>query len=530
MRLSFAFILFFVLGNDWLSMHKGNATEKQQESICITDSQDVSPCVVVVFGATGDLMARKLLPAIYQLAYEGYLSEHFAMVSFARAKNTHESFRDRMERALQQFCRTQPYDREFWNHFKHQIFYHCSEFENEQGYEKLKVFLAQIDQEFGTKGNRIYYLATAPSYFPIIIEQLSQHHLIDENKGQNTPWSRVIIEKPFGYDLHSATQLQQQISQFLAENQVYRMDHYLGKEGVQNLLAFRFKNHLFEPMWNNQHIDHVQITLAENIGIGLRARFWEETGALGDLLQNHLMQLLALIAMEPPDHVNSASIHQEKIRLLNAIRPFPPLEIENCAVRGQYGPGIIEEEKVPAYIEEKGVAPTSPTETFVAIKLFIDNERWKGVPFYIRGGKRLAKQTTEIAITFKQGPLSSEPNVLFFRIQPRAGVFLKILSKVPGLHDHLQPLLFGYQPETVFGEVSPEAYERMILDCIRGNDHLFVRADEQIAAWRLLTPLLNYWRTHIPEDFPNYEAGSWGPCAADLMLLKQGHQWQILEN
>jgi glucose-6-phosphate 1-dehydrogenase len=494
------------------------------------ETQSISPCVFVVFGAAGDLTARKLLPAIYNLAYDQLLSE-FAVIGFARDENTHESFRKKMEEAINQFSRTKLQDLAFWTHFKNKIFYHQFEFENDEGYETLKNFLLQIDQGFGTQGNRIFYLATPPSYFPMIVAKLKEHRLIYEINDHQVPWSRVMIEKPFGYDIDSALQLQESISHFLDESQTYRIDHYLGKEGVQNLLALRFENGIFEPIWNHDYIDNIQITLAEEIGIGSRARFWEETGALRDLFQNHLMQLLVLIAMELPFDLKPNSIHREKIRVLEAIRPFSLLGMKNDVIRGQYGPGVIKGSRVLGYREEKGVLLTSIIETFVALKLFIDNERWRGVPFYIRGGKRLCKQTTEIAITFKQNSLSqdSNPNVLFIRIQPNAGIFLKIKSKVPGLHNNLQSIVFGYQPDAAFSKSSPEAYERMIFDCIRGDDSLFVKAEEQIAAWRLLTPILNDWKKHIPYNFPNYEAGTWGPEAAD-QILDQGHQWQLLEN
>ncbi len=526
-------LLFLFICGIHLSACEEDCQALSKECVSFTNSsvhaQSISPCVFVVFGATGDLTARKLLPAIYNLAYEGSLSE-FALVGFARGENTHEGFRKKMEEALNQFSRTKPVDPVFWNHFKSKVFYHRSEFENDAGYESLKFFLTQLDQKFGTQGNRIFYLATQPSYFPKIIAKLKEHGLIDEINSHSQAWSRVMIEKPFGYDLESALQLQKQISQFLDESQIYRIDHYLGKEGVQNLMALRFENRIFEPIWNCQEIDNIQITLAEEIGIGSRARFWEETGTLRDVFQNHLMQLLALIAMELPIDFNSDSIHREKIRVLEAIRPFPVLEIKKYVIRGQYGPGWIKDSRVLGYREEKGVSTTSTVETFAALKLFIDNDRWKGVPFYIRGGKRLPKQTTEIAITFKQPFVFQDQysHVLFIRIQPNAGIFLKTKSKVLGLYNDLQPLVFGYQPDGAFGQSSPEAYERIIFDCIRGDDSLFVKIEEQMAAWRLLTPVLNDWKKHVPHDFPNYEAGTWGPKAADHML-NLGQQWQLLE-
>lgn len=498
----------------------------------LLDKSDIAPFVFVIFGATGDLTARKLLPAVYNLWSKGHLSEKLAVVGVARGMNTHESFRNKMEEAVNQFNWSSSHYSVFWNQFKNKIFYHQSEFEDDQRYENLKEFLNQIDQELGTKSNRIYYLAVQPNYYSTIITNLKKHQLIYEANGQNDLWSRVVIEKPFGYDLNSAIQLQQQISQFLAKTQIYRMDHYLGKEGVQNLLAFRCISGLFEPLWNHHYIDNIQITLAEEIGIGTRAHFWEKTGSLRDVLQNHLMQLLSIIAMDLPVDLNAESISKEKIRLLESIRPFSLSEINECVIRGQYGPGIVRGKLVAGYKEEKGVALTSAIETFIAIKFFIDNERWQGVPFYIRSGKRLAKQTTEIAVTFKKNRLSDnqDPNVLFIRIQPNAGIFLKTVSKVPGFYNHLSSVTFGYNPDDIFETSSPEAYERVIFDCAKGSDYLFVTAEEQIAAWRLLTPILDYWKTHFPDNFPNYEAGTWGPKEANQMLLKDGYQWQLLRN
>ncbi len=495
-----------------------------------------APFVFIVFGATGDLTARKLVPAMYNLAHDGHLSQNMAIVGFARGENTNESFRQKMEAAIDDFSRTKPIDPAFWKTFQNHLFYHQSEFENDLGYDKLRDLLKQIDEEFGTKGNRIFFLATHPMYFPSIIKKLHEHHLIYSVDSSQctlpTPWSRVILEKPFGSDLHSASQLQEQIGKYLDDSQIYRMDHYLGKEGVQNLLAFRFENGLFEPIWNHQHIDHVQITLGEEIGIGSRGRFWEETGSLRDVLQNHLLQLLALTAMEPPSTLNADSIQKERLKVLQAIRPIPLAEIDQHVIRGQYGPGLSKGMAVPGYLQEIGVASASPAETFIAAKLFIDNSRWKGVPFYIRGGKRLAKQTTEILVTFKKQPLSSseqEANALLIRIQPHAGIFLKTLSKVPAMNKKLKPVVFGYKPDEVFNTSSSEAYEKLIFDSAKGDDSLFVKADEQLATWRLLTPVLEHWKEHPPKNFPNYEAGSWGPEAADKLLEQQGHKWQLLD-
>ncbi|MDP1836409.1 MAG: glucose-6-phosphate dehydrogenase [Chlamydiales bacterium] len=490
------------------------------------------PCVIVVFGATGDLTARKLLPAIYNLSNEGNLSRHTAVVGFARRDYTDSVFRKQMCEAIEQYAGTAK-DTDLWNQFENRIFYHQSSFDQDEGYENLQQLLSKIDLEFGTQGNRLYYLATQPSYFSTIIKKLSEHGLLYDSNSPHAKWSKVIIEKPFGVDLASAIDLQKDISRYLDESQVYRMDHYLGKEGVQNLFTLRFESALFEPFWNSEYIDNVQITLGEDIGIGSRANFWEETGSLRDVFQNHLMQLLAIVAMEPPSTLNSIDIHQEKTKLLNAIRPFSVDEMNNHVIRGQYGPGTIRGLSVPGYKQEKGVSEDSSSETFIAAKIFIDNPRWEGVPFYIRGGKRLPKQTTEIAITFKNRNPSIDhaaSNVLFIRIQPNAGIFFKTVSKVPSLDKSLEPVIFGYNPDSYFDKRSPEAYEKLFYDCIRGDDSLYVQGEEQLAVWRLLTPVLNYWKAHAHEKVPVYDAGTWGPSAADQMLNENGHQWQMLEN
>jgi glucose-6-phosphate 1-dehydrogenase len=466
-------------------------------------ANEAPPCVIVIFGAAGDLTTRKLLPAIYNLAYEGDLCRDTAVIGFARDAYTDTTFRQKMGQAIDQF------DTEFWNHFAEKLFYNQADFEQDEGYEKLQKLLAKVDQEFGTKGNRLYYLATPPSYFPLIVKKLSQHQLISNSDSSN--WSRVVVEKPFGTDLNSAIQLQEDISNYLDVDQVYSIDHYLAKEGVQNLFSLRFESAFFESLWNREHIDNVQITLGEELGIGTRALFWEETGYLRDIFQNHLMQLLAIVAMEPPSPLDVANIQEEKIRVLNSIRPFPLNEINTDLIRGQYGPGLINGVAVPGYKQENGVSADSTAETFVAAKLFIDNPRWAGVPFYIRGGKRLQKQTTEIVINFK-----NRKNALFIRIQPNPALFLKMES--------IEPVLFG----SYFKSSSPEAYEKLIFDCIRGDHSLFVQVEEQLAAWRLLTPVLRYWESD--ENIHQYEAGSWGPPAADQMLQENEHQWQLFEN
>ncbi|MEI8124983.1 MAG: glucose-6-phosphate dehydrogenase [Parachlamydiaceae bacterium] len=498
--------------------------------------KNVEPCVLIIFGATGDLTSRKLVPALYNLAREGQLPGHFACVGFARREKSNETFRQEMLDGVNKFSRIRPVEKEVWSTFNDQIFYHQSEFHEDAGYESLARLLHQIDLQFGTKGNRVFYLSTQPSFFPLIIEKLSKHKLIYDVDQVQDKWSRVVIEKPFGHDLQSAQQLQNEISKYLDESQIYRIDHYLGKETVQNILVFRFSNSIFESLWNNNHIDHVQITVSEEIGIGTRGRLWEEAGMLRDIVQNHMMQLLSLVTMEPPTTFRADAIHAEKIKVMESIRPLPPQQFSDLAVRGQYGLGYIEGKEVKGYRQEDNVAADSSVETYVALKLAIDNWRWSGVPFYLRAGKRLPKRATEIAIVFKNAPgylfhtntRKNEPNTLVIRIQPDEGISLKMNCKIPGFTSLIQPVKMDFQYGTYFGATPPEAYERLICDCMSGDSTLFARADEALASWRLLTPLLNFWQSQKPADFPNYPSGSWGPKAAEALITRDGRQWRLI--
>jgi glucose-6-phosphate 1-dehydrogenase len=499
-------------------------------------SRFVEPCILVIFGATGDLTARKLMPALYNLAREGQLPSQFACVGFARRPKTNEEFRKEMHDAINSFSRVKPIEEPLWSNFKEHIFYHQSEFHEDEGYERLNKMLGELDARLGTKGNRVFYLSTQPSFFTLICEKLHKTGLVyDEQKVQDK-WSRVIIEKPFGHDLKSAHALQKELLQFLNENQIYRIDHYLGKETVQNILVFRFANSLFESQWNNRYIDHVQITVAEDIGIGTRGAFWEEAGLLRDIVQNHMMQLLSLVAMEPPVNLSANAVRDEKVKVLQAVRPFGQKDLSQSIVRGQYGPGYVNGEAVSSYRQEKNVNPHSVVETFVALRLMIDNWRWDGVPFYLRGGKRLAKRATEIAVVFKDPPgvlfqnpeKRNEPNVLAIRIQPDEGSSLKINTKVPGTSSPIQPVKMDFRYGSFFGMSPPEAYERLILDCIFGDSTLFAREDEVFNSWRLLTPLLEHWAENPPQDFPNYPCGSWGPKSADELIARDHRKWRLI--
>lgn len=497
-------------------------------------SRNIDPCILVIFGATGDLTGRKLAPAIYNLGKDGMLPSNFACVGFARREKTHESFREELKDDINSYSRTKPIDETFWKNFESQIFYHQSEFDSDEGYEKLRDFLAGLDARHSTRGNRVFYLSVQPKFFPIIVEKLSKHGLIYNPGEVKDKWSRVIIEKPFGHDSESAAELQQNIAKHLDETQIYRIDHYLGKETVQNILVFRFANAIFESLWNYKHVDQVQITVAEDIGIGTRGHFFEEEGLLRDVVQNHMMQLLTLVAMEPPVSLNADAIRDEKVKVLKSVRALTQDDFENHVVRGQYGAGVIDGKNVPAYREEKDVNPKSNVETFLAARLFIDNWRWAGVPFYLRGGKRLPKKGTEIAVIFKDAPGvlfnrqggKNDSNVLALRIQPDEGIAMKINCKVPGPSSPIQPVKMDFRYGSYFGQSPPEAYERLIWDCIFGDSTLFARVDEVEQSWHIFTPILKFWSENPFQNI--YSAGSWGPKEADDMIGKDGRSWRIL--
>jgi glucose-6-phosphate 1-dehydrogenase len=457
-------------------------------------------------------------------------------VGFARRKKSHAEFRQEMFDAVIEFSRLKEIDLNLWQAFSEQLFYHCSEFDDEGGYEKLNEFLKQLDAQFGTKGNRLYYLATPPSFFSVIVEKLRPHQLVYDAKQETEKWSRIIVEKPFGRDLSSALALQKEISLHLDESQIYRIDHYLGKETVQNLLVFRFSNPIFESVWNSHHIDHVQITVSEDMGIGTRGRFFEEAGMLRDMVQNHMMQLLSLVAMEPPISFEANAIRDEKVKILESLRPFPVDNFEKFIVRGQYDSGYINGTPVKNYRQENNVDENSNVETFVAMKLFIDNWRWSGVPFYLRAGKRLPKRATEISIAFKDAPgflfdkrnKKIDPNILVIRIQPDEGISLKMNCKVPGLRGPIHPVKMDFRYSSYFGSTPPEAYERLIYDCMSGDGTLFARADEVLASWKLFTPIVQQWENTPPQAFPNYPAGTWGPEEADALIAGKNRQWRRL--
>ncbi|HYT34557.1 MAG TPA: glucose-6-phosphate dehydrogenase [Ktedonobacteraceae bacterium] len=494
--------------------------------------QSTEPCIMVIFGATGDLTHRKLLPALYNLALEHPLPAGFSVVGFARRPYSDDDFRQQALESINAYSRQKPVNSQVWDSFASGIRYLQSDFHDPKGYEKLNSLLNSLDQERGTSGNRIFYLSTPPSQYPEIIQRLGAAGLNKNRKG----WTRIIIEKPFGHDLVSARELNRQVAKVFREEQVYRIDHYLGKETVQNILVFRLANGIFEPVWNRRYVDHVQITVAENLGIEGRGSYFEESGAIRDMVQNHLVQLLTLVAMEPPIAFDADAVRDEKVKVLHALQPFVGRDVSNNTIRAQYGPGWVGGKQMVGYLEEQGVSPTSTTETYVAMKIFIDNWRWAGIPFYLRTGKHLPKRVTEIAIQFKQAPLilfkrseatgQVEPNVLTLRIQPDEGISLKFGAKVPGTEMQIRAVNMDFFYGSSFVREQPEAYERLILDCMVGDSTLFTRRDEVEAAWTFIQGILDEWKDEPRETIQTYESGSWGPQVADEYIWKDGRRWR----
>ncbi len=490
------------------------------------------PCTVIIFGATGDLTKRKLVPALYRLVQERLIPGEFAIVGAARTEMSHDDFRGKMKEAIAQFSEAKRVDEEVWDSFAQGLYYSAVNIDQPEDYKKLSDLLDQIDRERGTQGNRVYYLSTMPSLYAEAVKQLGEAGLVNQDKG----WRRVIIEKPFGTDLASAQQLNKDIHQHIDESQIYRIDHYLGKETVQNLLVFRFANGIYEPLWNRQYIDHVQITNAETVGVEGRGGYYDKAGVVRDMIQNHVFQVLSIVAMEPPASLNSESVRDEKIKAMLAVRPFTPERVRNECVRGQYGAGSINGKPVPGYREEGGVPPDSATETFALVPMYFDNWRWEGVPFYIRSGKRLAKRVTEIAIQFKNAPHmlfgremmeQVAPNQLIIRVQPDEGISLRFGAKVPGQVTRIRDVNMDFRYGASFGMQLAEAYERLLLDCILGDPTLYARTDMTERGWEIVMPILEEWAaTKAEAPFPNYEAGSWGPQAIHDMLEKEGRRWR----
>ncbi len=485
----------------------------------------------MIFGATGDLAHRKLLPALYNLAHEGALPERFELVGIARSEYKDEEYQAMARESIQRFSRTKP-DPDVLEGLLEDMRYIPGSFDDPHVYAEIGRAIKGFSEAAGEELNRVFYLATAPQFFPVITGALGDAGL-NRAEGAET---RIVIEKPFGYDLASARQLNEDVLREFDESQVFRIDHYLGKETVQNLLALRFANALFEPVWNRNYIDHVQITAAEDIGIEGRAGYYEGAGALRDLVQNHMLQLLALLTMEPPAAFEANRLRDEKLKVLEAIVPPAVEDVPSMAVRAQYGPGVVGGQRVPGYREEEGVDPNSRTETYAALLLEVSNWRWAGVPFFLRAGKRLARKVTEIAVTLKpiphlafqsQGSVGVQANQIILTVQPDEGVSVLLGAKIPGTRMRIRPVVMEFRYGTSFISQSPEAYERLILDAMRGDATLFTRNDEIEALWGIIDPILTAWREDRQTPIPEYPAGTAGPAEADA-LLGERRKWRRL--
>jgi glucose-6-phosphate 1-dehydrogenase len=515
----------------------------ESETVISTPPADIAgteptpdPCAIVIFGASGDLTQRMLLPALYNLALDRRLPPQFLVTGFARTAMTDEEFRKMAREAVERFSR-RAIDEDVWETFVGGLFYVQGDYADPDGYGRLASTLRRLEREHGTAGNHLYYLAIPPSTMPVIIGELGACGLVGSHD-EGTGWSRVIVEKPFGRDLATAQGMNRQIHSVFDEEQVYRIDHYLGKETVQNILAFRFANGIFEPIWNQRYVDHVQITVAESIGVEQRVAYYEEVGALRDMLENHILQVLTLVAMEPPTAFDGRSVRDEKVKVLQAVRRMRGAEVLAQTARGQYSPGWIAGEEVPGYRQEPGAPADSLRETFAAVRLYVDNWRWAGVPFYLRTGKRMPKRATEVAIYFKRAPhllfrnlvdeSALEPNILTMRIQPNEGISLKFQAKVPGSPVRLRSVNMDFLYGTSFLVEAPSAYETLLLDALQGDSTLFARADEVESAWAIASDILDGWRDSPPTNMPNYEAGTWGPEAADELIERDGRKWRRL--
>jgi glucose-6-phosphate 1-dehydrogenase len=490
----------------------------------------------VIFGASGDLTKRKLVPALYNLAVGRSLPSGFAVVGVARREKSHDQFRAEMKEGVSQFSRRKPIDATVWGDFERGVSYVQGSFDDPTTYEKLHAHLEELDAQRGTRGNRLYYLAVPPAEFATIVSGLKATKLVHPASAaaEGGPWARVVFEKPFGHDLKSAQALNGTIGATFDESQVFRIDHYLGKETVQNLLVFRFANSLFEPLWNREHVDHVQITVAEEIGVEGRGKFYEQTGVTKDIVENHLMQLLCLVAMEPPISLSADAVRDEKVKVLKSLRAMERSMVAENVVRGQYGRGFVRGDEVPAYREEPDVSPQSRIETFVSMKVHVDNWRWGGVPFYVRAGKRLAKRVTEIAIQFRKVPHTLfrapdggiTPNVLAVRVQPDEGIALRFTTKEPGQATILRDVAMDFRYGTAFGSNTPEAYERLLLDSMRGDATLFTRRDEVEEQWAYIDHVFDAWAKDGVAPPPFYTAGGWGPEQSDDLLARDGRRWR----
>jgi glucose-6-phosphate 1-dehydrogenase len=489
------------------------------------------PTILTIFGGGGDLTHRKLLPALYNLYLDQWLPQRLAVIGIDRLTMTDDAFRQHMREGVDAFSRRGKTTDEDWKTFGPRLSYFTGDFADDKTYQELASRLTAQDSAWNTTSNHLFYLATPPTLVEGITSRLSHAQLTADPQR-----ARIVFEKPFGHDLASAQAINHKLTEVLAESQIYRIDHYLGKETVQNILALRFANSLFEPLWNRRYIDHVQITVAETVGVEHRGGYYDQSGAVRDMVQNHLLQILCLIAMEPIVSFQADEVRNKKVDVLRAIRPLAPEDVPHCAVRGQYGPGWVEGKSVPGYRKEPDVAPNSTTETYAAVKLWVDNWRWQDVPFYLRTGKRLAARVSEAVIQFRPVPHRSfppsatehwEPNRLVLRIQPDEGILLLFQAKQPGPNLRLQPVDMRFTYREAFNTEGPEAYETLLLDFMRGDATLFMRADQVETAWSVVMPILDRWSSSAPSGFPNYSAGSWGPAAADALLAQDGRCWVL---
>lgn len=484
-------------------------------------------CILVIFGGTGDLTHRKLMPALYMLQCEKLLPANFAVVSVGRRDKNSQEYRNEVTDSIRKYSRSDICMEEFAE-LRERIYYFQVDFNNDEGYSRLAPFLLDLDQHYGTRGNRIFYLSVAPEYFALIADKLKYHKMVEDRNS----WHRVVIEKPFGEDLQSARFLNQKVTEIFSEKNTYRIDHYLGKEMLQNIMVIRFANAIFEPIWNTRYIDNIQISAAETVGVEGRAGYYEKSGVLRDMLQNHMMQLLMLIAMEPPSSLDTESIRDEKVKVLRSIKEFTPEYVRDNVVRGQYGPGRINGQEVAGYREETGVSPASNVETYLALKILVDNFRWAGMPFFLRTGKRMPVKFTEVVVQFKHltnilyfkeyGNL--EPGLLVIRIYPEEGIYLRLNAKKPGAGNILVPVKMDFSPKNLVNTNSPEAYERLLYDAMRGDSTLFTRWDEVERSWMLVDNIAEVWK-EVKPHFPNYPAGSWGPDKGNMLLNRGDRKW-----